>query len=223
MKKVLSLAWGLLLLLSGTELAWGQAALERLEKRLQKPAKAADAPAGPAVNRPLPEDDRPVPREGAFQPGYLGAMLDDRFDPDQGVRVVEADANGPAGLAGLSEDDLIVGVNGRQVKKMAELARVLDSSPVGAELTFDIERNGEKLRVEVALGERPAPVQRLAPQFGPQPDGDIRVAPEDDDPLQPAANQPGPRPDDRLRQLEQRIEQLERRLARIEELLREQQ
>ncbi len=225
MQRLFSLLGGALVLLLSADVAWSQAALERLEKRLQKPAKPVERPGVPAAAQPRPPvaDDRPAPRELEFKPGYLGAMIDERFDPDRGVRIVQADAAGPADLAGLLEDDLIVGVNGRAVKKMADLARVLERSPPGAELTFDIERNGEKLRVAVTLGERPAPNKRLAAEFGRQPEGNNLPAPDQgEDPLQLADERQVQRPGgDRLRQLEQRMEQLEQRLARIEELLRE--
>lgn len=231
MKNFVALACGVVVLLAGGSVARGQAALERLEKKLQKPGK----PAPPKAVRPAPlaDDEKPAPRDAA-QPGYLGAITDDRDDPGRGVRIVEAVEDGPAAEAGLREDDLIVGVNGRPVRKMADLAKVIERSPPGTELSFDIERDGEKHRVTVTLGERPAAAERRAPEFGRIPDDSQPGAPATRRPVGPAPEDlfepalPGPRASnprqvDRMQLLEQRIEELERRVQQLEAALREKQ
>ncbi len=228
MKAWISLACGGLLLLAGSQMAFGQAALERLEKRLKqgKPAARPEVQPGarpaaqPAAPAPAEDDVRPAPRDVQFEPGYLGAIADDRFDPGRGVRIVEAVADGPADEAGLREDDLIIGVNGRPVRKMDDLSRVIERSPAGAELTVEIERGGEKLRVAVTLGQRPPADGRRVPEFGRIPDEGEQPAVAG--PAQPVLPNPAPAREaaDRIRRLEERVQQLERRLQQLEEALR---
>lgn len=113
-----SLAWATL---SGVALlaapAEAQTAVDRLEERLRAAEEAAEE---------LPEPDTI-----ATEPGYLGAVTDDRQDRGRGVRIVEIIADGPADLAGLADGDLIVAVDGRPVRRMADLAGTIQAAEIG--------------------------------------------------------------------------------------------
>jgi len=135
-------------------------ALERLEATLQgnRPAQAA-APAN--------------------EPGYLGLITDDRQDRGFGVRVMEVIPGGPALAAGLQEGDLIIAANGAKVRSMDDLAAVVQKTPAGGRIAFDLLRGQQMVQANVTLGKRPAPGERRFEQFGPIPSnqGGARQAP----------------------------------------------
>jgi hypothetical protein len=239
-------AVGLSLALSSAAMA--QSALERLEKKLKAPP-AAEAPRtnrGPAAARPVPnldapDDEQPAPADEAApaqaaEPGYLGAITDDRQEDGRGVRVVEAVADGPAEAAGLRPGDLIVGIDEAPIRDMDDLGAIVQSAPAGTWLTLHVIRDDEPLDIDVRLAQRPPRQERPIRDFGRIGAGGERGAPTDDelpapdlDGGFPEARSPdgGPRlappadeRDARIAELEARVAELEQRLAAIEAALR---
>jgi S1-C subfamily serine protease len=88
--------------------------------------------------------------------------LDDSAPP--GVRVREVDPGGPAARAGILGDgavaggDVIVAVDGRPVRSMADVDDVVSRHRPGDGLAIDLLREGSRLRVQAQLSERPASV-----------------------------------------------------------------
>jgi membrane-associated protease RseP (regulator of RpoE activity) len=164
------------------------------------PTKGLGLPLAPNNDAPakgLPAANN-VGEEGN-QPGYFGAITDDR-QKLPGVRIVELVAGGPAELAGLREGDLITSVNEQPVREMADLAQVFTASKAGQQLKITYQRGatlntpGRDASLIVTLGERPPEQARRFTQFGRieedailQPDGDrptgmilgVRAAPLD--------------------------------------------
>ena len=103
------------------------------------------------------------------EPGYLGVITDDREDRGFGVRVMEVIPGGPALAAGVQEDDLIVAANGVQVRSMDDLAAIVQKTPAGGRIAFDLLRERQMVQATVTLGKRPAPGERRFEQFGPIP------------------------------------------------------
>jgi membrane-associated protease RseP (regulator of RpoE activity) len=193
--------------------AAAQSALERLEKRLNQ---------RPAVQAPI-DDERPAPAAIA-EPGYLGAVTDDRIDRGRGVRIVEAVAGGPAEAAGLQAGDVITSVDDQPVRRMSDLAAIIQTTPAGERLTFQFSRDGQRGETTVTLAARPAAGQRRFRDFGRVPDDVVRPAPIDEEQPElegPVLAAPADDRDARIEQLERRVAELEQRLAAIEALLRE--
>jgi S1-C subfamily serine protease len=173
MKRLLLIAVPLILVLAASE-GLSQEALERLERRL------ADEEAAAAEG-----DEQPAPRAAA-EPGYLGAVADDRQDRGQGVRIVEVVPGGPAEKAGLADGDLVTAIDGLAVRSMADVAGALQASSPGQRLEVTIDREGESRTIEVTLGLRPPPGERRFDDFGripeegevPAPGGKLPGEPE---------------------------------------------
>ena len=104
-------------------------------------------------------------------PAYLGirgatgdplVSLDEGSSP--GVTVQEVDANGPAARAGIlgagavAGGDVIVAVDGKPVRSMADVDDVVSRHRPGDGLAVELLRDGAELTVQVQLTERPAPV-----------------------------------------------------------------
>src|SRR5689334_16056396 len=94
--------------------------------------------------------------DGAPEPGYLGVIAGEvRGDNAAGVAVGEVVAGGPAEKSGLKAGDLIVGIEGKEIKSMDDLGQVLTPIGAGGKATFDVMRGSEKKQIVVTLGERP--------------------------------------------------------------------
>jgi S1-C subfamily serine protease len=93
-------------------------------------------------------------------------VIADRED-GAGVRLREVIADGPAAKAGLQAGDLITAINGQAVRQNSDMGKILENSPVGAELRFTVNRQNVEEEIPVVLTRRPTDA-RLP--FGRLPD-----------------------------------------------------
>lgn len=80
------------------------------------------------------------------------------LDSAKGALVGEVFADGPAAKAGLKTGDIILGVNGAEVKDSADLLQKIASLAPGDKVTLDIWRSGKTISANLVLGERGADV-----------------------------------------------------------------
>jgi serine protease Do len=83
---------------------------------------------------------------------YVGARGED--DPD-GCRLTGVDEDSPAAKAGLKVGDLVVKVDGREVKLYASLLRWVAESEPGETLSLEVKRGDKLLSLEVKLEASP--------------------------------------------------------------------
>ncbi|MFP5308101.1 MAG: S1C family serine protease [Actinomycetes bacterium] len=101
---------------------------------------------------------------GEVRAGFLGVSGQD-VDPQvaelyglpvtSGAVLAEVVPGSPADEAGLRRGDIVVGVDGRDVGSMAELAGLVSRTRPGETVTIDVVRDGEEVSLDVTLGERP--------------------------------------------------------------------
>ena len=101
---------------------------------------------------------------GETQRGYLGVLLEDVTDDDQkrlgltntrGALVVGIPAaSGPAGLAGIKEDDVIVKFNKMTIRESRDLTRAVADTRVGSSVPVVVLREGQRISLEVTLARR---------------------------------------------------------------------
>lgn len=105
--------------------------------------------------------------EGVYHHPWIGVsgvnvnaqLLDSRDLPrDWGYMISEVQSDSPASRAGLQQEDLIVGVDGRKVQSIEDILSYIElhRSP-GDEVEFRIFRDGEEMEITVELGRRPSP------------------------------------------------------------------
>jgi S1-C subfamily serine protease len=87
----------------------------------------------------------PIPRRIALRIG---------LDQATGARVLSVEPNGPADHAGLLTGDLVVALDGRPVKGVEDLIRLLDAGKIDRTIAVDFLRRSERKRAWIGPTER---------------------------------------------------------------------
>jgi serine protease Do len=91
----------------------------------------------------------PTPKNKADQPqAYVGATGVDDAD---GCRLTKVDEDGPAAKAGLKPGDLVVKVDGREVKLYASFWRWVAQAEPGDTLNIEVKRGDQLLSLEIKV------------------------------------------------------------------------
>ncbi len=77
------------------------------------------------------------------------------IDRKEGVLVTQVYEGDPADEAGIREGDIIVGIDGREIKTSRELSRFVAEAGVGSKLKIGLIRDGREKTVRVKLAKRP--------------------------------------------------------------------
>src|SRR5499426_3406388 len=120
---------------------------------------------------------------GETRRGWLGVRIQQVTDeiadslnikPPRGALVAGVDEKGPAKPAGIEPGDVIVKFDGKDIKEMRDLPRVVADTPVGKDVAVQVIRKGQEVSKTVTLGrledgEKQAAVtpQRNAPETAP--------------------------------------------------------
>ena len=83
---------------------------------------------------------------------FLGATIETH---EKGCRIAEMRTDSPAAKANLKVDDVILKFDGKDVKNMDELQRLLLTKKPGQEVTVRVLRGSETLDKKITLGKRP--------------------------------------------------------------------
>jgi serine protease Do len=81
----------------------------------------------------------------------------------EGVFVAKVIAGGPSEKAGMKEEDVITGINGKPVSDGNQLVGTVSSTPVGSSLNITVEREGKRRDLKVVVADR---AQLLPEQYG---------------------------------------------------------
>lgn len=109
--------------------------------------------------------------KGSVERGWLGvhiqslsADLAQAFDLDspKGVVVTQVQKDSPAQHAGLKEEDVIIGFNGKDIHNSVELSTLVAGSSPGSEATLVVIRDGKRIEIDVKLETLNPKAQELA-------------------------------------------------------------
>ena len=76
------------------------------------------------------------------------------FGYDHGVIVDSVTPGGPAATGGVKKEDIILAMDGKQIKDGDDLVARIAETPVGQSITLNIDRGGEKVDKKVVIGDR---------------------------------------------------------------------
>ncbi|WGM32127.1 Do family serine endopeptidase [Brevundimonas sp. NIBR11] len=121
----------------------------------------------------------------AIERGYLGVTIEtlsdsarEAADLPEGAYVNSVTPRGPADVGGLREGDLVVKLNGRDIKTSTELTRQVGQAAPGDELRLEIVREGRRQTLSIRSGTRPADIQAAqTTEEGAEPSPGRPVAP----------------------------------------------
>jgi S1-C subfamily serine protease len=92
---------------------------------------------------------------GEFVPGYIGISGTDADVGERPGAIVSSVVPGEAASqAGIQANDVVIGINGRAVTSIGDLAAKVREYEAGTSVTLQVERNGEVIDVDVTLGSR---------------------------------------------------------------------
>ena len=118
---------------------------------------------------------------GTVQRAYLGVLpqpvdqsMADYYGMDRprGVLITQVNEDTPAEKAGLKDGDIILSVDGREIKNPSMLRNVISLSEVGQEVELAIVREGKEKNVVVKLEKFPDPEQLAEADAPADPDED---------------------------------------------------
>ena len=105
-------------------------------------------------------------RDGKVSRGYLGVNIgtatpqlakQEKLGTQHGALVAGVDPNGPAARAGLTEGDVVVALNGTEIRTGYVLRNAIAMTRPGTTVDIDvIHRGGAKATLKAKLGELPA-------------------------------------------------------------------
>jgi hypothetical protein len=111
---------------------------------------------------------QPVPPEEAPR-SWLGVLIQEvtpELQKEFGLRttegafVTEAVKEGPAERAGITKGDVIVGFDGKRIRKLRNLPVLVAATPVGEKVEVIVIRNGKEKQVTVELGRFTVPEKK---------------------------------------------------------------
>ena len=101
---------------------------------------------------------------GEVSRGWLGVLIQevDRdlaesfgLDKPMGALVAQVQSGSPAADAGLQPGDVIIGFNGREIQRSAQLPKWVGALKAGTEAEMTVVRDGDEKTLEVTVGELP--------------------------------------------------------------------
>ena len=113
---------------------------------------------------------------GELRRGWLGVRIQQVTDeiaeslnikPPRGALVAGVDDKGPAKPAGIEPGDVIVKFDGKDIKDMRDLPRIVADTPVGKEVDVVVIRKGKEETKKVTLGRLEDPDKVSRPRSRP--------------------------------------------------------
>jgi len=103
-------------------------------------------------------------KDGKFERGYIGIYpgpIDDgmrtalKLPKESGVIVNSVIADGPAARAGMKDGDVILAIDGQDIISVPQLMRIVAEVPAGKTVPFVIQRQWQKMTLQITVVKRP--------------------------------------------------------------------
>ena len=94
----------------------------------------------------------------------------------EGALVASVVPKSPAEKAGIEQGDIVVSANGRPIKTVRDLPRIVSAAPIGSKLRLGLLRDGKKKEVEASVAELPKKKKAATAEEGATPGPDTGAA-----------------------------------------------
>ena len=101
-----------------------------------------------------PGSESPSSGGGGYGP-YFGSVPDFAEGETPGVKFADVREGSPAGLAGLRQNDVMIGFDGKEIRTLYDFTFALREKKPGDRVEVVVIREGRELRTTVELGNRP--------------------------------------------------------------------
>jgi serine protease Do len=122
-------------------------------------------------------------RNGRVTRGWIGVSIQE-LTPElaqefgltrsKGALVSDVVKDSPAGRAGIVRGDVILGLNGKEIRDVSSLRNMVAQSRAGSEIMLKVRRSGKEFTVKVTVAELPREVAEVQPDQLPH-DTEARV------------------------------------------------
>jgi len=179
MRRIICVLAGLVIVLAGAVISGARTDDQKEKAKAKDKEKTVEKERIWAPEAEPPQAFAIAPLEG----GHLGVFVEEvtperakelGLSEERGAVIMKIVADGPAEKAGLKENDVIVGFNGRRVDSVRELQRLLTETPAGRNVSIEVIRGSSHQTVTAQLGKR-SPEFRWRPELDEQ----IRKSTED--------------------------------------------
>ncbi len=92
----------------------------------------------------------------ALQPVALPADIKEKLQQDAGIMLLGIEPQGPAASSGLILGDVLIAAGGHSLAGPEALAELLERTPPGQTVKFQVLRAGMMQDLDVRIGERPS-------------------------------------------------------------------
>ena len=115
--------------------------------------------------------EKQLQKSGKVTRGWLGVVIQDvnedlaksfELKSASGVLVSEVTEKSPAARAGLQQGDVIIALDGKKIKDVAELRNRIALTAPGSKVTLTIVRDGREKSLQVTIGEQPSDFGSIA-------------------------------------------------------------
>src|SRR5690606_25257002 len=91
----------------------------------------------------------------------IGVVSDDvakaiGLDSARGAMVSQVEPGGPAAQAGVQPGDVIISFDGKDIKQMSDLPRIVGETKPGTRASMEVWRRGKAVSLKVGVGEMPS-------------------------------------------------------------------
>ncbi len=116
---------------------------------------------------------------GRVSRGWLGVQIQELtpaiaaslgLKPERGALISVVTPNGPGAEAGLKQGDVVLSLNGSEVKQLRDLPRLIAAAAPGSTAKLTVWRNGQSTDLQAKLGEAPENPQVAAAEDRPARD-----------------------------------------------------
>jgi serine protease Do len=122
-------------------------------------------------------------QQGKVTRGWIGVTIQELtpelahefgLKKSKGALVSDVAKDSPAGKAGIKRGDVIIELNGKEIKDVSSLRNMVAQSKAGSEITLKMLRSGKELTVRVVIVELPREVAEVAPaRLSPDPEARV--------------------------------------------------
>jgi S1-C subfamily serine protease len=100
-------------------------------------------------------DDKPKPQDKPAKSGFLGIRI--AVTDDEHIKIMEVIPGAPADKGGLKAEDIVIKMDGKDVKGLEAFREAVLAHKPGDKITLTVKRGDKEMEIKITAGEAPPP------------------------------------------------------------------